>query len=157
MGRNFVQFIGNIIRVQGGWQNILVIVKEKFPGLNAAGRIAHDGDIVGVNSVDAGVFANKPYGPGHIQCAFFLGVGPQAVIDDKGLISQLPQMGGSGQRVGIVAAHLKGPARQQHHGAFYLCPLPQRDGGEIGAEIYGVKVGCGYLGLCRKISLFPQV
>lgn len=76
MGGDCIQLIWKIIGIQLVWKHILVIVKEKLSGLYAAGGIAHDSNIIGMDAVDVGIFANKPYGPRDVQGAFLLGIGP---------------------------------------------------------------------------------
>ena len=66
MGGNLIQFIRDIVRVQGCGKDVLIIMEKKFPGLDPPGRIAHDGDIAGIDTIGLGVFADEPHSPGDI-------------------------------------------------------------------------------------------
>lgn len=131
IGENGVQLVRHIGAVQRRAGHIFVIVHQKFTGLNAARRKAHDGNVIWVNAIDLRIFADKTDGSRHIQRTFLLRIRRQAVIYDEGLKAQLSQCCGGGQRIGVVAPELISAARHQHHRAFWLHALPDGDSGDI--------------------------
>ena len=160
IGENGVQLVRHIGAVQRRAGHIFVIVHQKFTGLNAARRKAHDGNIIWVNTIDLRIFADKTDGSRHIQRTFLLRIRRQAVIYDEGLKAQLSQCCGGGQRIGVVAPKLISAARHQHHRAFWLHAIPDGDSGDIGAEVPVIEISGHVLRKFRPdgdIAFLPEI
>ena len=160
IGENGVQLVRHIGAVQRRAGHIFVIVHQKFTGLNAARRKAHDGNIIWVNTIDLRIFADKTDGSRHIQRTFLLRIGREAIVYDEGLKAQLSQCCGGGQRIGVVAPELISAARHQHHRAFWLHAIPDRDSGDIGAEVPVIEISGHVLRKFRPggdIALLPEI
>ena len=155
-----IQLIRHIAAVQRRAVDLLVVVHQELACLNTARREAHDGDILRLNAIRIGIFADEAHGARHIQRAFLLRVGRQAVIHDERLEAQLAQRRRRRQGIRIIAAELIRAACHQHDRALGLHALANGNCRHIRAEIPVVKIArhvrrkTGFRG---RAALLPEI